>query len=44
MQAQHAYEMLKQSLETEISTMQKRMSAATAEKSGLENSKARLAA
>merc|ERR1719321_2217637 len=40
MQAQHGYEMLKQSLETEISTMQKRMSAATAEKSGLENSKA----
>jgi len=40
MKAQHAYEMLKQSLETEISTMQKRMSAATAEKSGLENSKA----
>merc|ERR1719172_499301 len=36
MKAQHAYEMLKQSLETEISTMQKRMSAATAEKSGLE--------
>merc|ERR1719263_2777970 len=32
--------MLKQSLETEISTMQKRMSAATAEKSGLENAKA----
>merc|ERR550537_273329 len=40
MKAQHAYEMLKQGLETEISTMQKRMSAATAEKSGLENSKA----
>merc|ERR1719321_1042310 len=40
MKAQHAYEMLKQSLETEISTMQKRMSAATAEKSGLENAKA----
>merc|ERR1719299_125876 len=40
MKAQHAYEMLKNSLETEISTMQKRMSEATAEKSGLENSKA----
>merc|ERR1719353_291696 len=40
MKAQHAYEMLKQGLETEIATMQKRMSAATAEKSGLENSKA----
>jgi chromosome segregation ATPase len=40
MKAQHAYEMLKHGLETEISTMQKRMSAATAEKSGLENSKA----
>merc|ERR1719313_1989767 len=40
MEAQHGYEMLKQSLDTEISTMQKRMSAATAEKSGLENSKA----
>merc|ERR1719183_2839504 len=40
MKAQHGYEMLKQGLETEISTMQKRMSAATAEKSGLENSKA----
>merc|ERR1719321_2618134 len=40
MKAQHGYEMLKQSLETEISTMQKRMSAATAEKSGLENAKA----
>merc|ERR1719460_1846296 len=39
MKAQHGYEMLKQSLETEIATMQKRMSAATAEKSGLENSK-----
>merc|ERR1719299_362435 len=40
MKAQHGYEMLKQSLETEISTMQKRMSEATAEKSSLENSKA----
>merc|ERR1719353_1088099 len=40
MKAQHAYEMLKQGLETEIATMQKRMSAATAEKSALESSKA----
>merc|ERR1719420_882730 len=40
MKAGHSYEMLKQSLETEISTMQKRMSEATAEKSSLENSKA----
>merc|ERR1719299_316111 len=40
MKAQHAYEMLKNSLETEISTMQKRMSEATAEKSGLEETKA----
>merc|ERR1719217_1536902 len=40
MKAQHAYEMLKQSLETEISTMQKRMSQATTEKSGLEEAKA----
>merc|ERR1719420_1221047 len=39
MKAGHSYEMLKQSLETEISTMQKRMSEATAEKSSLENSK-----
>jgi hypothetical protein len=40
MKAQHGYEMLKQSLETEISTMQKRMSAATTEKASLESSKA----
>merc|ERR1719313_2327809 len=40
MKAQHGYEMLKQSLETEISTMQKRMSEATTEKSALESSKA----
>merc|ERR1719262_1372261 len=40
MKAQHGYEMLKQSLETEIATMQKRMSAATTEKSSLESSKA----
>merc|ERR1719440_220437 len=40
MKAQHGYEMLKQSLETEIATMQKRMSAATTEKSSLESAKA----
>merc|ERR1719281_2277471 len=40
MKAQHGYDMLKQSLEMEISTMQKRMSEATAEKSSLESSKA----
>merc|ERR1719316_159983 len=40
MKAQHGYEMLKQSLDTEISTMQKRMSEATTEKAGLEESKA----
>ena len=34
------YEMLKQSMDMEISTMQKRMSEATAEKSSLESSKA----
>ena len=34
------YEMLKQSMDTEISTMQKRMSEATTEKSSLESSKA----
>merc|ERR1719316_281615 len=38
MKAQHGYEMLKQSLDTEISTMQKRMSEATTEKSSLESS------
>merc|ERR1719409_1896692 len=36
MKAQHSYEMLKQSLEMELSTMEKRMSQATTEKSGLE--------
>merc|ERR1719281_2347326 len=40
MKAQHGYEMLKQSLDMEISTMQKRMSEATTEKSSLESSKA----
>merc|ERR1719247_419193 len=40
MKAQHTYEMLKQSLEMELSTMQKRMSAATTEKAGLEEAKA----
>merc|ERR1719299_25224 len=40
MKAQHGYEMLKQSMDTEISTMQKRMSEATTEKSSLESSKA----
>merc|ERR1719487_189803 len=36
MKSQHAYEMLKSSLEQELKTMKKRMSAATAEKSGTE--------
>merc|ERR1719484_377049 len=40
MEANHEYEMLKQSLETQISTMKKRMSEATTEKSGLEDAKA----
>jgi chromosome segregation ATPase len=40
MKAAHAFALLKQSLETELSTMKKRMSEATAEKSGLEDSKA----
>jgi predicted nucleic acid-binding Zn-ribbon protein len=40
MKAQHSYEMLKQSLEMELSTMEKRMSQATTEKSGLEEVKA----
>merc|ERR1719460_1109934 len=40
MKAQHGYEMLKQSMDREISTMQKRMSEATTEKSSLESSKA----
>jgi chromosome segregation ATPase len=39
MEAAHEYEMLKQSLETQISTMKKRMSEATTEKSGLEEAK-----
>merc|ERR1719267_258089 len=39
MKAAHEYEMLKQSLETQISTMKKRMSEATTEKSGLEEAK-----
>merc|ERR1719163_325175 len=39
MTAGHEYAMLKQNLEMEISTMQKRMSAATTEKSGLEEAK-----
>merc|ERR1719337_605586 len=40
MEAAHEYEMLKQSLETQISTMKKRMSEATTQKSGLEDAKA----
>merc|ERR1719197_1984567 len=40
MEANHEYEMLKQNLEMQISTMKKRMSAATTEKSGLEDAKA----
>merc|ERR1719199_1590627 len=40
MKANHEYEMLKQNLETQISTMKNRMSAATTEKSGLEDAKA----
>merc|ERR1719236_428704 len=40
MKAQHQFEMLKQSLEMELSTMEKRMSEATTEKSGLEEVKA----
>merc|ERR1719473_618193 len=40
MSASHAYEMLKQSLETELSTMNKRKSAASEEKSAQEESKA----
>jgi len=39
MKAAHEYEMLKQSLETQIATMKKRMSEATTEKSGLEEAK-----
>merc|ERR1719484_89605 len=40
MKAQHGYEMLKQSLDTEIATMKKRMSEATTEKSSLESAMA----
>jgi chromosome segregation ATPase len=40
MKAQHAFEMVENSLTTELSTMQTRMSAATSEKSGLEADKA----
>merc|ERR1719484_108838 len=40
MEANHEYEMLKQNLEMQIKTMKKRMSEATTEKSGLEDSKA----
>merc|ERR1719160_1165825 len=40
MEANHEYEILKQSLETQISTMKKRMSEATTQKSGLEEAKA----
>merc|ERR1719156_263234 len=40
MEAAHEYEMLKQNLEMQISTMKKRMSEATTEKSGLEDAKA----
>jgi len=36
MEANHAYELLKQSIEMELSTMQKRMSAATSERSSTE--------
>jgi len=41
MSASHAYEMLKSSLETELSTMNKRKSAATEEKSANEETKAK---
>merc|ERR1719353_962699 len=40
MEANHEYEMLKQNLEMQISTMKKRMSEATTQKSGLEDAKA----
>merc|ERR1719197_1013642 len=39
MEANHEYEMLKQNLEMQMSTMKKRMSEATTEKSGLEEAK-----
>merc|ERR1719253_1431021 len=40
MEANHEYEMMKRNLEMQISTMKKRMSEATTEKSGLEEAKA----
>merc|ERR1719224_359558 len=40
MKAGHSYEMLKQSLDTELDAMSKRMSQATTEKAGLEEAKA----
>lgn len=40
MSSSHAFEMLKQSLETELATMKKRMSAASQEKSSNEENKA----
>merc|ERR1719389_1006554 len=40
MKAQHSFEMLKQSLDMELDAMNKRMSQATTEKSGLEEAKA----
>merc|ERR1719473_840694 len=40
MEANHEYEMLKQNLEMQMSTLKKRMSEATTEKSGLEEAKA----
>merc|ERR1719487_1612794 len=40
MKSQHAFEMLKSSLEQELKTMKKRMSAATAEKAGTEKTMA----
>jgi chromosome segregation ATPase len=40
MKAQHSYEMLKQSLNMELDAMNKRMSQATTEKAGLEETKA----
>merc|ERR1719359_2397177 len=40
MKAAHAFALTKQALETELATMKKRMSEATTEKSGLEESKA----
>merc|ERR1719230_2326208 len=40
MEAAHAYQLLKQSLDTEIATMKKRMAAASSEKSAAEEAKA----